>query len=75
VGYEFEQMDGVAAEAELAWLQRKLVLLMPVHVAGTAVWRANGWKTIVAENDWPQRLSDELANRAAQEDIQQEERK
>jgi DEAD/DEAH box helicase domain-containing protein len=75
VGYELEQMDGVAAEAELAWLQRKLVLLMPVHAEGTAVWRANGWKTVVAENDWPQRLSDELVNRAAQEDIQQEVRK
>jgi hypothetical protein len=60
VGYELEQVNGVAAEAELAWLLRKLVLLMPVHVADTAVWMANGWKTVVAENDWPQRVSNEL---------------
>jgi hypothetical protein len=45
---------------------------MPVQAEGTAVWTASGWKVVVAENDWPQRLSDELANRSAQEDIQQE---
>ena len=72
VGYELEQEDGVAAEAELAWLQRKLVLLMPEHAESETVWQTNGWKTVVAKNDWQQRLVDELANRTAQVVSQQE---
>jgi len=72
VGYELEQVGDVIAEAELAWMQRKLVLLMPVHVQSTSVWEANGWKTLMAEGEWQQRLADELGNRTDQEDIQQE---
>lgn len=72
VGFELEQEGDVVAEAELAWLKRKLVLLMPVHVDSASVWEANGWKTLMAEDGWQQRLVDELRNGATQENIQQE---
>ena len=48
------------AEAELAWMRRKLVLLMPVHVEGPGSLEGAGWKTVVAEGEWQQRLSEEL---------------
>jgi len=69
VGYEFEQDGDVVAEAELAWLQRKLVLLLPEHAMSAPVWQANGWTIVVAENEWPQRLIDELGNQAVQDQI------
>jgi len=69
VGYEFEQDGNVVAEAELAWLPRKLVLLLPVHAGSASVWQANGWKTLVAEDEWPQRLVEELGS-AVQESIE-----
>lgn len=72
VGYELEQVGDVVAEAELAWIQHKLVLLMPVHADSASVWEANGWKTLMAEDGWQQRLTNELGNRTAQEDIPQE---
>lgn len=62
VGYEQEQAGEVIAEAELAWLQYKLVLLMPTHVENAPVWRSNNWKVVVAEGEWGQRLADELAS-------------
>jgi len=73
VGYELEQADGVAAEAELAWLQYKIVLLMPEHAESESVWRTNGWKAVVAINYWHKGLSDEIANRIANAKTQQEE--
>lgn len=72
VGYELDQGSEVIAEAELAWLQRKLVILMPVHADSSSVWESNGWKVVVAEGEWPQSLADELTYRSAQEDKQQE---
>src|SRR5439155_11589286 len=38
VGYELEQAGDVVAEAELAWIRQKLVLLMPAHVDRQPVW-------------------------------------
>jgi DEAD/DEAH box helicase domain-containing protein len=72
VGYELEQEGSVMAEAELAWLQRKLVLLMPTHAANAAVWEANGWKTLIAQDEWQQKLADELGNRNDQQTEHQE---
>jgi DEAD/DEAH box helicase domain-containing protein len=63
VGYELEQAGSVAAEAELAWRQRKLVLLLPTHVACAPVWDANGWKALIAHDDWQERLAEQLGNR------------
>ena len=62
VGYELEQAGEVVAEAELAWVPRKLALLMPAHIDCQAVWEAQGWKTVVAEGEWQQRLIEVLGN-------------
>jgi DEAD/DEAH box helicase domain-containing protein len=72
VGYELEQAGEVAAEAELAWIQRRLALLMPAHIDRQSVWEAQGWKTVVAEGEWQQRLAQELGNHSAQAGAQQE---
>ena len=65
VGYELEEDGNVVAEAELAWIQRKLVLLMPVHAESGPVWEANGWKTLMADDEWQRRLSNDLGNEIA----------
>lgn len=76
VGYELDHAGDVVAEAELAWTKRKLVLLMPAHAEGAPIWQANGWRTLMAEDDWQKQLTEELGNNSgkptAQEDIQQE---
>jgi DEAD/DEAH box helicase domain-containing protein len=66
VGYELAEASNVIAEAELVWIQRKLALLMPAHVEFQAVWEAHGWKTVVAQGDWQQRLLAELTHPGAQ---------
>ena len=73
VGYELEQAGGVVAEAELAWIQRRPALLMPAHLDRQSVWEAQGWKTVVAEGEWQQRLAQELGNHSARAGAQQEE--
>lgn len=73
VGYELEEAGGVVAESELAWVSRKLALLMPVHIDCQSVWEAQGWKTVVAEGEWQKRLAQELGNHSAQAGAQQEE--
>ena len=72
VGYELEQDGSVIAEAELAWLQRKLVVLMPIHAASAPVWKSTGWKTLMATDEWPQRLAEELGGHIDQEGKDQE---
>ncbi|NMQ26322.1 DEAD/DEAH box helicase [Candidatus Accumulibacter phosphatis] len=72
VGYELEQAGDVVAEAELAWVARKLVLLMPAQADGATVWQGNGWKTLVADGQWAQELADALGNHGTQETTQQE---
>lgn len=62
VGYELEKDGDVIAEAELAWIKRKFVLLMPAHGESVAIWQANGWEILIAENEWQQQLADELSN-------------
>ena len=57
----------------MAWLQYKIVLLMPERAESESVWKTNGWKTVVAINDWHKGLSDEIANRIANAKTQQEE--
>lgn len=71
VGYELEQAGEVVAEAELAWTQQKLVLLLPGHADSASIWEASGWRTLVAEHEWQQRLADELGSRFDQQNIQQ----
>jgi DEAD/DEAH box helicase domain-containing protein len=66
VGYELAEAGSVIAEAELVWIQRKLALLMAAHVEFQAVLEAHGWKTVVAQGEWQQRLMVELTSRGAQ---------
>lgn len=75
IGYELEEAGEVVAEAELVWIQRKVALLMPAHEDFQAVWETKGWKTVVAEGEWQQRLTDELGNPVTQASLPQEERK
>ena len=49
-----------APKAELAWHQSSVVVLMPEHADGLATWQARGWKAIVAEGDWEQRVAGEV---------------
>jgi DEAD/DEAH box helicase domain-containing protein len=72
VGYELEHAGDVVAEAELAWQQRKLVLLMPVHIGYAPIWEAHGWKTLIAQDDWRRQLADELVSRTDKESKPQE---
>ncbi len=52
VGFELSDGGEVVAEAELAWINRKLVLLMPHHLESENVWKTHGWTTVLAENEW-----------------------
>ena len=72
VGYELEQDGKVLAEAELVWSQRKLVLLVPEQIDSKTEWVVKGWKAIVAEGDWQQRLTAEFGNHAGREQENQE---
>jgi DEAD/DEAH box helicase domain-containing protein len=66
VGYELERAGNVIAEAELAWTQRKLVLLMAAHIEFQGVWQNHGWKAVLAQGEWQQRLLEELTSQGAQ---------
>ena len=61
VGYELDMSDEVIAEAELVWVQRRLVLLMPAQEWSLLVWQKNGWQVIVADSDWQIQLAKALA--------------
>ncbi len=71
VGYELEQAGDVVAEAELAWVGQKLVLLMPAQADSAAVWQVNGWQTWMADDQWPQQLAAALGHHDAQANTQQ----
>src|SRR5262249_29861746 len=43
VGYELAENGDVAAEAELAWVSSKVVLL--IHADGVVSWKSRGWTT------------------------------
>ncbi len=72
VGYELEEAGEVIAEAELAWFERRLVLLMPTQADSSAVWQAKGWKALLAEAQWQQQLADALRNHGTNENTQGE---
>jgi DEAD/DEAH box helicase domain-containing protein len=60
VGYELEENGEVVAEAELAWTALKVVLLMPAHAEHQQFWKSQGWKTVIAEEDWAKPLAEAL---------------
>ena len=52
IGYELAEGNAVVAEAELAWIKRRLVLLMPHQAESTTTWQSRGWTTVAADGDW-----------------------
>jgi DEAD/DEAH box helicase domain-containing protein len=72
VGYELEQAGEVVAEAELAWIGRKLVLLMPVQTDYQPFWELNGWQTVIAEGQWLDRIMPQLSTHVVDNESQQE---
>jgi DEAD/DEAH box helicase domain-containing protein len=72
VGYELEQAGEVVAEAELAWIGRKLVLLMPVQANYQPFWEQNGWRPVIAEGQWQERIMQELSTHVVDNESQQE---
>ena len=72
VGFELEENGDVVAEAELAWSQAKLVLLMKEHMSSSEVWQAHGWKVMLADGDWHQELIKELSHIGTDQNKEQE---
>ena len=52
VGYEMTENGDVVAEAELVWLAKKVVLLMPGQEDSATYWQENEWNVIVAKDVW-----------------------
>jgi hypothetical protein len=72
VGFELEENGDVVAEAELAWSQAKLVLLMKEHMSSSEVWQAYGWKVRLADGDWHHELIKELSHIGTDQNKKQE---
>lgn len=61
VGHELGNAAGeVLAEAELAWTQPKIVLLLPSQLFYAEAWHAAGWNTVEATPEWPSVLIEKL---------------
>jgi DEAD/DEAH box helicase domain-containing protein len=61
VGYEHADDTGnVSAEAELAWVSAKVVLLVGGQDEYSEVWKSLGWKPVIADGEWPGALISEL---------------
>jgi DEAD/DEAH box helicase domain-containing protein len=57
VGYELAS-DGrsVDAEAELAWIDRRVVVLAEHQFDYQPTWEGQGWRVVLATGDWTQKL-------------------
>ena len=52
IGHELANERGVVvAEAEMAWAESHLVLLTNDQVDLESIWKSNGWKTLVLNED------------------------
>ncbi|MBF0240681.1 MAG: hypothetical protein HQM12_23520 [SAR324 cluster bacterium] len=60
VGYELEDTGQVVAEAELAWTNKRLVVLMPHQQDYQEVWLKHQWKVILVEADWLTALREQI---------------
>jgi hypothetical protein len=53
VGYELSDAHGeTIAEAELAWLEAKVVVLLDVQEDYAAIWLAQGWRVVMSTIGW-----------------------
>ncbi|MBU1282126.1 MAG: DEAD/DEAH box helicase [Gammaproteobacteria bacterium] len=59
VGYELPSLDGdVLAEAELAWVEKRLVLLLENQDDYAPEWQTHGWQCVIAAGEeWPEQLA------------------
>lgn len=63
VGHELpDDLGDVLAEAELAWLDKKVVVLLEHQVEYAETWQAQGWRCVVAQGDWTEQVSALLKN-------------
>lgn len=67
VGFELEDDGEVVAECELAWISRKVVLLLDADPASAPAWSKRGWHATTASPGWPTRLLHLLNTPHAQE--------
>ena len=56
VGFELEEEGEVVAECELAWTNRKVILLLDHHADTAPAWTARGWQVFHASAGWPGQL-------------------
>jgi len=52
VGFELPENGDVIAEAELAWVQQQLVVLLPHQAEYQPVWSAKGWCVVKVGQGW-----------------------
>jgi DEAD/DEAH box helicase domain-containing protein len=60
-GYELAENAVIIAECELAWFDRKVVLLLEARQDAGPVWSERGWTPIVAQEGWVERLAAALS--------------
>jgi DEAD/DEAH box helicase domain-containing protein len=62
VGYEHSSDAGsVLAEAELAWIESRLVVIVEGQREYEETWKSLGWGVIVVEGDWPSQVLERLS--------------
>jgi hypothetical protein len=59
VGYELSVDTQIVAEAELAWTDKKVALLLSDTDAGSA-FRKQGWSTVEVSAGWPEKIANIL---------------
>ena len=69
VGFELEEDGEVIAECELAWLRRKVVLLLPHQAESEPAWVTRGWQTVSASPGWPAQLISKLNEAPSMETV------
>jgi DEAD/DEAH box helicase domain-containing protein len=69
VGYELEENGEVVAECELAWVSRKIVLLLDHHVDTESTWTERGWQALIANPGWPEVLISQLQSSITKDSI------
>jgi hypothetical protein len=69
VGFELEEDGEVIAECELAWLRRKVVLLLPHRAESEPAWVTRGWQTVSASPGWPAQLISKLNEAPSRESV------
>ncbi len=65
VGFELAENGNVIAECELAWIQKKLVLLMEHQAGFETIWSTKGWSVITDGEGWTDGVHEKLNNQTA----------